>query len=118
MHPNKRKGDRAEIAARNYLTTIFPGAVTRTRAGFDKDIGDIIIETPRGILTVQVKDVATPQWKTWFKQLDQQTTNAAEHTGKPVIGGIILWKTRGKANPAEWRAITTLAQLPQLIGQP
>lgn len=118
MHPNKRKGDRAEIAARNYLETIYPGAVTRTRAGFDKDIGDLIIETPRGLLIVQVKDVATPQWKTWFEQLEQQITNAATHTGKPTIGGIILWKTRGKSNPAEWRVVAKLNQLAQLIGTP
>lgn len=114
---NKQKGDRAERAVRDYLQTIWPNT-RRTRAGWDEDLGDVIADTPRGLLCIQVKDVATPQWKTWFTQLEDQVSTLRANTTKPVIGGILIWKTRGNANPATWRTITTLNHLPQLIGEP
>lgn len=112
---NKRKGDRAEAAVRDYLQTIWPNT-RKTRAGWDDDLGDVIADTPRGLLCVQVKDVASPQWKTWFQQLENQVATLRDNTTKPVIGGILIWKTRGTADPAKWRAICQLEQLPTLIG--
>ena len=117
MNKNKAKGDRAERAVRDYLKEIWPGTF-RSRAGFNNDLGDVIADTPRGLLCIQVKDVATPQWKTWFTQLEDQVQTLRANTTKPVIGGILIWKARGSADPATWRAITTLNQLPQLIGEP
>lgn len=114
-NPNKRKGDRAERAVRDYLQTIWP--TRKTRAGFDDDLGDVIAETSRGLLVCQVKDVASPQWKTWFAQLEAQVTNLKANTDKPVIGGLLVWKARGSANPANWRAITTLDKVPGLLGE-
>lgn len=112
---NKQRGDRAEVAVKNYFQSLgFESK--RTRAGFDSDLGDVIAETPRGLLCVQVKDVASPQWKTWFQQLESQVTTLKANTTKPVIGGILVWKMRGSANPANWRAICQLEQLPTLIG--
>lgn len=115
-NPNKRRGDRAELAVTKYLQTIWPNT-RKTRAGWDDDLGDVIAETPRGLLCVQVKDVASPQWKTWFEQLDSQVTTLKANTTKPVVGGILIWKTRGSANPAKWRAICQLEQLPRLLGE-
>lgn len=113
---NKQRGDRAEVAVKNYFQSLgFESK--RTRAGFDSDLGDIIATTPRGLLCVQVKDVASPQWKTWFQQLQSQVNTLRANTTKPVIGGILIWKTRGSANPAKWRAICQLEQLPTLIGE-
>lgn len=114
-NPNKRKGDRAERAVRDYLQTIWP--TRKTRAGFDDDLGDVIAETSRGLLVCQVKDVASPQWKTWFAQLEDQVANLKANTDKPVIGGLLVWKARGSADPANWRAITTLDKVPGLLGE-
>lgn len=114
-NPNKRRGDRAELAVAKYLQTIWPDTI-KTRAGFNDDLGDVIAETPRGLLCVQVKDVASPQWKTWFQQLENQVATLRANTMKPVIGGILVWKLRGNSNPANWRAICQLEQLPTLIG--
>ena len=113
-NPNKRKGDRAEMAVRDYLKTIWPDT-KRTRAGFEDDLGDIIATTSRGLLCIQVKDVASPQWKAWFAQLESQVETLKANTDKPVVGGLIIWKTRGSANPANWRVITTLDKVPGLI---
>ena len=112
---NKQKGDRAERAVRDYLQTIWPGT-RRTRAGWDEDLGDVIADTPRGLLCIQVKDVATPQWKTWFTQLEDQVQTLRANTTKPVVGGVLIWKARASADPATWHTITTLNHLPQLIG--
>lgn len=114
-NPNKRRGDRAELAVTKYLQTIWPETI-KTRAGWNDDLGDVIAETPRGLLCVQVKDVASPQWKTWFQQLENQVATLRANSTKPVVGGVIVWKTRGSANPANWRAICQLEQLPTLIG--
>lgn len=112
---NKRRGDRAEMAVRDYLKKIWPGT-RRTRPGFDDDLGDVIAETPDGLLCVQVKDVATPQWKTWFAQLDDQVATLRQQTDKPVLGGVLVWKTRGSADPADWRVVSRLDRMVGLIG--
>lgn len=112
-HPNKRKGDAAERAARDYLTTVWP--TIKTRAGFNDDLGDLICDTPSGRLVVQVKDVATPRWQEWFTQLADQVETCRRESERPVIGGILLWKTRGTADPARWRVISLLDQFTDLI---
>ena len=114
-NPNKRKGDAAERAARDYLTTIWP--TIKTRAGFNDDLGDLICDIPAGRLVVQVKDVASPRWKDWFTQLAEQVETCRRESDRPVIGGIILWKTRGVADPARWRVVSQLEPFIELIGQ-
>ena len=114
---SKRKGDRAERAVRDYLKSLGL-EVKRTRAGFNQDLGDIILTTNRGLITLQVKDCAQANWKTWFTQLEDQVQTLRANTTKPVVGGVLIWKSRGSADPATWRAITTLNHLPQLIGEP
>lgn len=114
MHPNKAKGDRAERAVRDWLKKHWPHT-RRTRAGFDDDLGDVIAETSRGLLCIQVKDVAKPEWLTWFKQLNSQIETLRANTTKPVVGGVIVWKMRGKSNPGDWRVVCQLDQLPNLI---
>lgn len=111
---NKRKGDRAETAVRDYLQTIWPNT-RRTRAGFDDDLGDVISETPRGLFCIQVKDVTQPNWSKWFEQLESQIATLRANTTKPVAGGAIVWKLRGKGDPARWRVVTTLDKLPKLL---
>lgn len=106
-HPNKTKGDRAERAVLKYLQETWPGTF-KTRAGFNEDLGDVIAETPAGRLVIQVKDVAAPRWAEWFAQLDAQVETCRHESDGPVIGGVIVWKTRGSADPADWRVIARL----------
>lgn len=113
---NKQRGDRAEVAVKNYFQSLgFESK--RTRAGFDSDLGDIIATTPRGLLCVQVKDCAKAEWGKWFTQLNDQIATLKANTTKPVVGGILVWKMRGTSNPANWRAICQLEQLPRLLGE-
>lgn len=107
MNRNKEKGDRAERAVRDYLANLFPGAF-KTRAGFNDDLGDVVVPTAQGLLCVQVKDVAQPRWKEWFQQLSEQVDTLTRESGKPVVGGVIVWKLRGSADPAQWRAVMQL----------
>ncbi len=62
---NKAKGDRAEAAVRDYIVEFFPES-WRTRAGWDEDRGDIVLDLLGDkILTwaIQVKDVGSPSWR-------------------------------------------------------
>ena len=111
---SKRKGDRAERAVRDYLQTIWPNT-RRTRAGWDEDLGDVIADTPRGLLCIQVKDVTTPQWKTWFTQLEDQVQTLRANTTKPVVGGLVIWKLRGHSDPGEWRAVFKVSEISSLF---
>lgn len=51
-----------------------------------------------------------------FAQLEDQVQTLRANTTKPVVGGVLVWKARGSADPATWRTITTLNHLPELIG--
>lgn len=114
MNSNKRKGDRAERAVLAYLADRFP--TIKTRAGFNEDLGDLIATTDAGLLVVQVKDTATARWSEWFAQLDDQVAAcAANANGRPVVGGILVWKTRGSADPADWRVLLRLDRFLDLL---
>lgn len=113
---NKQRGDRAERAVRDWAKDRWPGSF-KTRAGFNEDLGDIVATLPGGRLAIQVKDVASPNWTAWFKQLaDQVATLRRESKGDArVLGGVIVHKLRGHANPATWRAIVRLEDLADLL---
>lgn len=113
---NKRKGDRAERAVRDWAIQRWPESF-KTRAGFNEDLGDVILTGPAvdggvdlpGRVVLQVKDVASPKWTQWFSQLaDQVATAVRESAPARVIGGVIVHKTRGSADPGQWRAVATL----------
>lgn len=111
---NKRKGDVAERAVRDFLSTLWP--TKKTRAGFDDDLGDVLADTPAGRLVVQVKDVASPEWKKWYAQLADQVRVCREHTESiDVLGGILVHKYRGRGNPEDWHAICRLEDLTEMI---
>lgn len=111
---NKQKGDRAERAVRDWAVSRWPGSF-KTRAGFNDDVGDVIATTPFGRLVLQVKDVAQPAWRAWFTQLAAQVNTCAKLSQEAVVGGVIVHKVRGSANPATWRAVTTLEGLAQML---
>ena len=96
---NKAKGDRAEAAVRDFLKAQGFRDAFRTRAGWDDDRGDVIVPEKRsqpGGLCIQVKDVATPAWKEWFRQLADQIENGNHRHG------VIWWKRRGQSDPGKW----------------
>lgn len=113
---NKAKGDRAERAVRDWAVGLYPGSF-KTRAGFNEDLGDIILEHPGGRVVLQVKDVGSPTWTEWFAQLAGQVlTCAAESPAtRPTLGGVIVHKARGQADPARWRAVAPLEALMDLV---
>lgn len=113
---NKAKGDRAERAVRDYVTERYPGSF-KTRAGFNDDLGDVLVGHPGGIVVLQVKDVAAPAWSAWFKQLAEQVGNCVRHVRgtNRVLGGAVVHKARGTADASAWRAVLTLGQLIDLV---
>lgn len=114
MNRNKAKGDRAERAVLSFLQQFWP--TIKTRAGYNDDLGDLICTTPRGLLCVQVKDVAQARWGEWFEQLESQVAALRANTTEPVVGGVLVWKVRGCGDPAGWRVVFRLGCLPGLLG--
>ena len=111
---NKKRGDAAERAVRDYLTDVVgEGAVIKTRAGFNDDLGDVLAA---GRLVVQVKAVKTPKWHEWFEQVTSQVAVCRrESAPQPVVGGIVVSKRIGIADPGRWIAAAPLSQLMELI---
>ena len=112
---NKQRGDRAERAVRDYVVDRYPGSF-KTRAGFDDDLGDVVVAFGLERVVLQVKDVASPLWKKWHEQVAEQveTCRRASH-GVPVLGGLIVHKRRGIADPAHWNAVGTLGAVLDLL---
>ena len=115
-NPNKRKGDVAERAVRDLATSRYPGSF-KTRAGFNDDLGDVIVSHPAGRLVLQVKDVASPAWKMWRKQLADQVDTCRIESDTHVAGGVIVHKYRGHSDPASWHAVTSLGDLLDLLDE-
>ena len=114
--PNKRKGDVAERAVRDLATSRYPGSF-KTRAGFNDDLGDVIVSHPAGRLVLQVKDVASPSWKSWRGQLADQVNVCRNESETNVVGGVIVHKYRGHSDPSSWHAVTSLGDLLDLLDE-
>lgn len=114
VNTNKAKGDRAERAVRDWAAKLWPGSF-KTRAGFNEDLGDVIVEHPAGRVVLQVKDVATPAWREWFSQLASQVLTCSRESSGSVLGGVIVHKARGQSDPARWRAVVPLEALMDLV---
>lgn len=102
-NPNKAKGDRAEMAVRDLVVQFFPES-WRTRAGWDDDRGDIVLDLLGDkalTFAVQVKDTAGLPGTPEFRALAEQIRNGAHR------GGVIWHKLRGKSDPREWRVMMT-----------
>ena len=80
-NPNKRKGDAAERAIRDYVCGFFP-ASWKTRVGWDDDRGDVVLDLlgdKSETYAIQSKDVASPAWGEWFEQLASQIEIGRAH---------------------------------------
>lgn len=109
---NKQKGDRCERAALEWLTANgFPGA-QRTRAGYQRDSGDIHLDPSVGLapgVIAQIKDWGNDAWPAWLKGTCEQRDEAqAKHA-------ILVRKLRGKADPSEWLAVMRLEDMAVLL---
>lgn len=105
-HPNKRKGDRAERAARDwYRTNGFPGA-ERTCAGYQRDAGDLHV-APGAM--AQAKDCRVLRWQEWMAQLAEQKAEAHADVAWLVV------KRPGQGDPSEWLAVMTVAEHARLV---
>lgn len=82
--PSKNKGDRYERFLRDlFRSNGFPNA-ERTRAGYERDAGDIHLN-PEGrknntMIICQAKDVRQPRWAEWLEQLKDQIDESRAET--------------------------------------
>ncbi|AWY06565.1 holliday junction resolvase [Gordonia phage Trine] len=98
---NKAKGDRAERAVLDAVTEFFPSS-WRTRAGWDEDRGDIVLDLLGDkVLTwaIQVKDTASVPGTPELTALADQVINGGH------MAGVIWHKIRGKSDPRHWRVM-------------
>ena len=89
-NPNKRRGDTYERTVISALHVLGWPYAERTRAGYERDRGDVA-----GMpgLVVQCKNVKTPRWVEWLTDLADQVRNArADH-------GVLFFKRPGNTDP-------------------
>ena len=112
-NPNKAKGDRAESAVRDLVVEYFPES-WRTRAGWDEDRGDVVLDLLGDkALTwaIQVKDTAG------IPGTPELTALASQITAGLHQGGVIWHKIRGKADPRAWRVVMSGQQYMDLMAR-
>lgn len=112
--PSKDKGDRAEVALVTYLQAWWPN-VRRTKAGGEKDLGDLSGLTDRDgdVWAVQVAD---RNWRA-FSEIEvkaRETAQQAERLGAPCW--VMICKRPGCKDPGRWWAWMEAGTLFDLIG--
>lgn len=92
----KRKGSKAELDLQKWLVANGYPDAHRSRAGFSRDVGDIL-----GVpgLVIEVKDQKTPRWSDWLEEVDAEKLNAG------CQDGILVVKRPRMTDPGEWLAI-------------
>jgi hypothetical protein len=94
---NKAKGDRFERATFLAAAPYFPD-VKRTRAGWDDDRGDLLLDRNMRFI-VQAKDCQAKPWFKWLDELDAQLANSG------ALHGAIVSKRPGFSDAGEAMAI-------------
>lgn len=109
---NKRRGDEFERQQRDfYRIAGFPHA-ERTRAGYERDGGDIHLDPVVGMapgVISQCKNVVTPRWSEWIAGLREQTKQARADVG------FIAWKRRGVGWPGDQLAVMPMTEFLDLL---
>jgi hypothetical protein len=116
MHPSRAKGKRHELATVAALTELLAGTgltVEKTRAGYERDGGDLHILTPdRTVLfVIQCKDVAVKDWRfpEWLRDLAGQC--ATSHAAR----GFLSVKRPRVLDAAQAYAVCDLAAMAALV---
>lgn len=116
VHPSKRKGDRHELATLAALTEALAGTgliVEKTRAGYERDGGDLHILTPdRAVLfVVQCKDVAVNRWAfpEWLRDL------AAQRETSHCARGFLSVKRSRVLDATQAYAVADMAAMAALV---
>lgn len=109
-HPNKRKGDRFEIAVRDHCRGAGFDA-DRTRAGYARDRGDIhLAATAAGPqVIVQCKNTARLDLASFLRDVADQRTDAGARHGFAVV------KRRGVGDVGRSYAVMELDDLLVLL---
>jgi hypothetical protein len=101
-NPNKIRGDSFERSIRDFARRAgFPWA-ERTRAGYERDHGDVHLDPVTRALIVQAKNVARPAWSEWLAGLAAQVGHAG------ATFGVLVVKRRGIAEPGRQLAVMEL----------
>lgn len=117
---NKRIGDDFERLLREYCRANgFPGA-ERTRAGYERDGGDIHLDPVIGVgpgVIAQAKNWGTPNWTSWTEELRRQVRESRAQVGFLAV------KRRGVADGGEQLAVMPMREFLFLLrragyGQP
>ena len=107
-HPNKRKGDRFEAVLRDALRALGFPWTERTRAGYERDHGDLHLVPGRAVI-VQAKSVTRPAWSEWLRDLAAQRANAgADHA-------VLVVKRPGIVDGGQQLAVMTVADWARLV---
>ncbi|QDH85089.1 holliday junction resolvase [Gordonia phage Dardanus] len=79
----KRKGDAYERVLRDYFRRHGFTDCERTKAGYERDAGDLHLSRTRNgpRVIVQAKDVRTPDWSGWLAGLRAQVDEAGAEVG-------------------------------------
>jgi hypothetical protein len=95
-HPNKRKGNRAELLVAKWLRRYGWINAERSRAGWTDDRGDI-----DGIpgVCVEVKNEKKIDISGYLKELEREMSNARAWTGAVIV------KRRGTEEVDDWYAV-------------
>ena len=99
--PSKAKGDRAELALVKYLQANgFPHA-RRTKAGGEKDLGDLsgVVDRDGDLWCVQVAD---RRWRSHGELLAKAWTTPAQAETLGATFWCMVTKRPGCADPADW----------------
>ena len=95
-HPNKRKGNRAELLVAKWLRTFGWINAERSRAGWTDDRGDI--DGMPGVC-VEVKAEKKIDLPGYIRELENEMGNARAWTGAVIV------KRRGSEDVNDWYAV-------------
>jgi hypothetical protein len=104
----KRKGDTWEAAVRDYLQTHGFPWTERTRAGYERDWGDLHLVPTRAVIA-QAKNHQRIDLPGWLDELAHQVTESG------AAHGFLAVKRRGVGDPGRSYAVLEVAALARLL---
>lgn len=109
----KAKGDRYERALRDHFQRNGFTDCERTKAGYERDAGDLHMSRTRNgpRVIAQAKDVRTPQWSEWLDGLREQISESGAE-----VGFIVNKRTRPGKTPLHL-AVMPLDEFTELLAR-